>query len=170
LNLHNQNDFINDILRRFEPVRASLIPILQTVQDTGGWLSSQAMEETACYLGIATVEVYEVATFYRQFRLKPPGRHSVRVCLGTACHMKGGYHSLDAWKRRLGIQPGETSADGEYDLDIVVCVGACHLAPVSVVDGVIEKEVDPTRVDGLLLAIERQRGPEKNDADEYDGD
>lgn len=156
----NRTEPIINILQRFRPERASLIPALQTIQVESGYLPHHAMLETARYLGIAPVDVYEVATFYRQFRLTPPGRHSIRVCKGTACHMKGGNHTLDAWQRKLGITPGETSADGEYDLDTVACLGACHLAPVSVVDGNIEKTVDPVRVDGIMLAFEREKSGE----------
>ncbi|MFC1945529.1 NAD(P)H-dependent oxidoreductase subunit E, partial [Chloroflexota bacterium] len=105
--------------------------------------------------------VYGVVTFYNQFRLNPPGKHSVRVCLGTACHMKGGHIALDAWKRRLNIQKGETTPDREFDLDSVACVGCCTMAPVTVVDDKPEAGVDPTRVDGLLLAFETAREKEK---------
>jgi NADH-quinone oxidoreductase subunit E len=135
----------------------SLIPILQRVQGKLGFLPRAAMTEIAEYLNIAAIDVYGVVTFYNQFRLNPPGRHSIRVCLGTACHMKGGYIILDAWKRKLSIKPGETTQDREFDLDIVACVGCCTMAPVSVVDGKPEGRVEPTRVDGILLAFERER-------------
>ena len=103
-------------------------------------------------------------TFYNQFRLNPPGKHSIRVCLGTACHMKGGYISLDAWKRRLEIDSGETTPDREFDLDTVACVGCCTLAPVTVVDEKPEANVVPTRVDGILLAFSNQRLAAEKDA------
>lgn len=137
--------------------RSELIPILQAVQRRLGYLPLVAMQEIADYLGIPPVDVYEVVTFYNQFRLNPPGRHSVRVCLGTACHMKGGYITLDAWERRLGIKQGQTTTDREFDLDTVACVGCCTMAPVSVVDDKPEAKVEPTKVDGLLLAFQRQK-------------
>ena len=93
------------ILRRFGRKRENLIPILQAVQGKLGYLPREAMMDIAGFLGIPEMDVYSVVTFYNQFRLNPPGRHSTRVCLGTACHMKGGYITLDAWKRRLGIGP-----------------------------------------------------------------
>ena len=145
------------ILNRFSRKRLSLIPILQTVQGKLGYLPRAAMTEIAEYLNIPAIDVYGVVTFYNQFRLNPPGRHSIRVCLGTACHMKGGYIILDAWKRKLSIKPGETTEDREFDLDTVACVGCCTMAPVSVVDGKPEGRVEPTRVDGILLAFERER-------------
>jgi NADH-quinone oxidoreductase subunit E len=114
------------------------------------------MTEIAAFLSIPPVDVYEVVTFYNQFRLTPPGKHSIRVCLGTACHMKGGYITLDAWERRLNIKQGQTTPDREFDLDTVACVGCCTMAPVTVVDEKPEAKVEPTKVDGLLLAFQRE--------------
>jgi len=148
------------ILKRFARKRDNLIPILQKIQGRLGYLPREAMQETAKFLDIPEMDVYSVVTFYNQFRLNPPGRHSIRVCLGTACHMKGGYITLDAWKRRLGIGPGETTADREFDLDTVACVGCCTMAPVTAVNGKPEARVEPTRVDGLLLSFERERQKE----------
>ena len=141
------------ILEGFERKRPNLIPILQKVQGKLGYLPREAMTEIAEYLDIPAIDVYGVVTFYNQFRLNPPGKHSIRVCLGTACHMKGGYITLDAWKRRLGINPRETTEDREFDLDTVACVGCCTMAPVTVVDEKPEGQVEPTRVDGILLAF-----------------
>ncbi len=145
------------VLKGFSRKRLNLIPILQKVQGRLGYLPREAMTEIAEHLNIPAIEVYGVVTFYNQFRLNPPGRHSIRVCLGTACHMKGGYITLDAWKRRLDINPGETTTDREFDLDTVACVGCCTMAPVTVVDDKPEGKVEPTRVDGILLAFEQER-------------
>jgi NADH-quinone oxidoreductase subunit E len=145
------------VLKRFGKKRMNLIPILQEVQGRLGYLPREAMTEIAAHLDIPDIEVYGVVTFYNQFRLNPPGKHSIRVCLGTACHMKGGYITLDAWKRRLDINPGETTTDREFDLDTVACVGCCTMAPVTVVDEKPEGKVEPTRVDGILLAFEQAR-------------
>jgi len=150
------------ILKRFSKKKGNLIPILQKIQDRTGYLPREAMSEIALFLGLSEMEVYSVVTFYNQFRLNPPGKHSVRVCLGTACHMKGGYIALDAWKRRLNINVKETTPDREFDLDTVACVGCCVLAPVSVVDDKPQGNVEPTKVDGILLAFEREREKQKN--------
>jgi len=149
------------ILKRFGRKRGNLIPILQKVQARLGYLPREAMREIAAFLAIPDIDVYGVATFYNQFRLNPPGRHSIRVCLGTACHMKRGYITLDAWKRRLGINRGETTPDREFDLDTVACVGCCTMAPVTVVDDEPEGKVEPTKVDGILLAFDREREAER---------
>jgi NADH-quinone oxidoreductase subunit E len=155
------------ILNGFSRKRSSLIPILQKVQGKLGYLPRPAMTEIAEYLDIPAIDVYGVVTFYNQFRLNPPGRHSIRVCLGTACHMKGGYITLDAWKRRLGINPRETTADREFDLDTVACVGCCTMAPVTVVDDKPEGKVEPTRVDGILLGFGYE--PETKDKKKSEG-
>lgn len=143
-------------IKRFGRKRGNLIPILQKVQERLGYLPREAMIEIARFLNIPEIEVYGVVTFYNQFRLNPPGRHSIRVCLGTACHMKGGYITLDAWKRRLEIEPRQTTPDREFDLDTVACVGCCTMAPVTVVDNKPEGKVEPTKVDGILLAFKLQ--------------
>ena len=90
-----------ELLKKCSKGRSNLLPILQKVQKELGYLPREAMQEVAQFLEIPAVDVYGVVTFYNQFRLNPPGKHSIRVCLGTACHMKGGYITLDAWKRRL---------------------------------------------------------------------
>ena len=152
------------ILNGFSRKKANLIPILQKIQGKLGYLPREAMLTVAQFLKIPEIDVYGVATFYNQFRLNPPGKHSIRVCLGTACHMKGGYITLDAWKRRLEITIKETTPDREFDLDTVACVGCCVLAPVTVVDDSPQGKVEPTRVDGILLAFEREREKEAEES------
>jgi len=143
--------------------RENLIPILQRIQAELGYLSLHAMLEVARFLNIPDIDVYSVATFYNQFRLTPPGKHSIRVCLGTACHVKGGHITLAAWQRRLKIGAGETTPDREFDLDTVACVGCCAMAPVTVVDKKVEAKADPTRVDGILLNYQLQKEKEEKE-------
>jgi len=146
-----------EILERPGAREAGLIPLLQRIQEALGYLPGPAMLEAARFLNIPEIDVYSVATFYNQFRLTPPGKHPVRVCMGTACHVKGGRITLAAWERRLKVGPGETTPDREFDLDTVACVGCCAMAPVSVVDHRVEAKVDPTRVDGILLSYQLQK-------------
>ena len=143
--------------------RENLIPILQRIQEDLGYLPPDAMIEVARFLNIPEIDVYSVATFYNQFRLTPPGKHSIRVCMGTACHVKGGHITLAAWQRRLKIGPGETTPDREFDLDTVACVGCCAMAPVSVVDKKVEAKANPTRVDGILLSYQLQKEQEQKE-------
>ncbi len=149
-----------EILERLGKQKETLIPILQQIQAGFGYLPSSAMLETARFLNIPEIDVYSVATFYNQFRLTPPGKHSIRVCMGTACHVKGGHITLAAWQRRLKVGPGETTPDREFDLDTVACVGCCAMAPVTVADQKVEGKADPTRVDGILLAYQLQKEKE----------
>ncbi len=140
-------------IKGFRKKKGNLIPVLQRVQKKLGYLPREAMEEIANFLSIPEIDVYSVVTFYNQFRLNPPGKHSIKVCLGTACHMKGGHIILDAWKRRLNIDVRQTTPDREFDLDSVACVGCCMMAPVTVVDEKPEGQVEPTKVDGILLSF-----------------
>lgn len=150
--------------------RESLIPVLQYVQSRLGYLPREAMQQISEALKIPYVDVYSVATFYNQFRLNPPGKHQIKVCMGTACHMMGGHIILESFERRLGIKEGETTPDREFSLERVACVGCCALAPVVVVDERVEAKVSPIRVDGILLAyeIEKKLGEDEK-ADEEEG-
>ncbi len=122
------------IFSNHSPTRDSLIPILQDVQDTMEYLSPEALEAVARYLNLSENDVYGVATFYAQFRFHPPGRHRLKVCLGTACHVRGSGLILEGVSRRLGVVPGETTEDGSFTLERVACFGSCALAPVVVLD------------------------------------
>jgi len=149
-----------EILERLGTQEVTLIPVLQQIQAELGYLPSPAMLETARFLKIPEIDVYCVATFYNQFRLTPPGKHSIRVCKGTACHVKWGRITLAAWQIRLKIGPGETTPDREFDLDTVACVGCCAIAPVTVVDHKVEGKAGPTRVDGILLSYQIRKEKE----------
>lgn len=127
-------DAFGKVTRDFSGEPADLIPVLQRVQEVDGYLSADAVRRVSRWLKVSEHEVYGVATFYAQFRFSPPGKHHVKVCLGTACHVQGGEQMLDVLERRLGIGPGETTADREYDLERVACLGCCALAPVVTVD------------------------------------
>jgi NADH-quinone oxidoreductase subunit E len=156
-----------NILSRHGTERQELIPVIQDVQGRLGYLPQPAMEQIAAAFKLPAVDVYGVATFYNQFRLNPPGKHQIKVCLGTACHMLGGHIILDSFERRLGIKEGETTPDREFSLERVACVGCCALAPVVVVDEKVEAKVSPIRVDGILLAFEiEKKEQEKEKAEE----
>jgi len=141
---------IEDILCRFSRDRGSLIPILHEVQNHFGYLSREAMEAVARYLGLSNSTVYGVATFYAGFKFAPSGRHSVKACRGTACHVKGASRLIGELEKQLGVKPGETTPDGEYTLETVACFGSCALAPVVVKDGKVYGRVTPARVKSIL--------------------
>ena len=127
---------IEDILKNHTDAgRSSLIPILQEVQESIGYLSREAVVRVGEHLHLPASKIYGVATFYNQFRFHPVGTYHVQVCRGTACHVKGSASLLDALQRELKIGPGQTSRDGLFSLEVVACIGACGLAPVICVNG-----------------------------------
>lgn len=142
---------VGDILKNYSCERQNLIPVLQDVQEKFGYLPVMAMEIIADAFGIPAVDVYGPARFFNRFRLNPAGKNQIKVCMGTACYMAGGEFALESFERRLSIKEGETTPDGEFSLERVACVGCCSLAPVVVVNDLVEGHVTPTRVDGLLL-------------------
>lgn len=141
---------IDAILSRFSAERGSLIPILHEVQNHFGYLSREAMEAVARYLDVSAGTVYGVATFYTGFRLNPSGRHCVKACRGTACHVKGAGRVLGELEKLLGIKPGQTTPDLEYSLETVACIGACALAPTMTVDNDTYGEMTPQKVAEVL--------------------
>ncbi|NLZ28380.1 MAG: NADH-quinone oxidoreductase subunit NuoE [Firmicutes bacterium] len=145
---------IGEILKYNDRTRENLIPILQQAQEKIGYLPTLAMERISELLDVPAVDVYSLATFYNQFRLTPPGKFQIKVCMGTACYMVGGQIALDSFERRLEIHEGETTPDREYSLEHVACVGCCTMAPVVVINEKVEGKVTPTKVDGILLALE----------------
>lgn len=122
------------ILSKFSSDKSNLIPILQQVQQELGYLPQPAMQAIADFLHLSNSTAYSVATFYTQFKLVPSGKKVVRVCRGTACHVRGGARILSEVERKLGIKPGATTTDREYSLETVACVGACALAPVMIIN------------------------------------
>jgi NADH-quinone oxidoreductase subunit E len=136
-----ENQSLQTVLGQFPAEAGSLIPILQNVQARAGYISSQAVCEIAQALRRTESQVYGVASFYSQFRFTPPGRHRFHVCLGTACHVRGGQALLDTLQLRLGIREGETSPDRKFELNRVACLGCCALAPVVKVGDHIHAQV-----------------------------
>jgi len=112
----------------------SLIPILQQIQDAYGYLPGEILMEVSKRTGIHASRMYGVATFYEQFHLEPQGRHTIKCCRGTACHVEGSREIINATKRHLGIDQGETTEDMLFTLETVACLGTCFLAPVMMVD------------------------------------
>jgi NADH-quinone oxidoreductase subunit E len=151
------------MLPEFHKDRGNLIPILQSIQEKHSYLASTAMEMVADHLSISPGEVYGVATFYNQFRFHPPGKHQIKVCLGTACHVAGGDIILENFERKLGIKDGETTPDREYSIERVACVGCCALAPVAVVDESVQGHVQPSRVEGIFVQFQVEREREERE-------
>jgi NADH-quinone oxidoreductase subunit E len=134
----------------FRGQEGDLIPLLQRVQERKGYVSTEAIEEISRFLRISENQIFGVASFYSQFRFTPPGRHHIRICLGTACHVRGGQVLVDALQRTLEIAPGQTTEDRRFDLERVACLGCCALAPVMQVDDDIYSRMTVIRLAEIL--------------------
>jgi NADH:ubiquinone oxidoreductase subunit E len=144
---------LEEILRRFEPYRANLIPALQEVQEEFGFVPPQTIPRVARYIGVFPSEVSGIITFYAQFYTTPRGRNIVRVCRGTACHVRGARTVLQTAMKFTGIQDGETSEDMRFTLETVACLGACALGPVMVVNKVYYGKLNPGRIEAVLRSL-----------------
>ena len=137
---------LNEILSSYQGKKEELIPILQQVQQVFGYLPEPAMRGIAKFLKLPESTVFGVGTFYAQFKLVPSGRKIIRVCRGTACHVRGGDRILREMEKRLGIKPGESTPDLEYSLETVACFGACALAPVMLVNDKVHGRMTKAKV------------------------
>jgi NADH-quinone oxidoreductase subunit E len=154
-------------LEKFQTDRGQLIPILQWVQSRMAFLPAQAIEMVADHLDLSPADVFGVATFYNQFRFFPPGEHPIKVCLGTACHVKGADIILENFERKLAIQEGETTPNREFSIERVACVGCCALAPVTLMGDTVHGHMAPSKVEGLINRVkiekeikEREKNPD----------
>ncbi|MCK4727379.1 MAG: NADH-quinone oxidoreductase subunit NuoE [Desulfobacterales bacterium] len=141
---------LKKILSVFEGKRGALISILQRVQEEFGYLPEETLAEIASFLKVPPSQVFSVATFYAHFYLTRRGDHLVRVCQGTACHVRGARDILETAQRRLGIKTGQTTEDYKYSLERVACLGSCALAPIMVVDDTVYPQVTTKKVVGIL--------------------
>lgn len=141
---------MNEIFSHYSGKKEELIPILQETQEQFRYLPAESMREVARFLHIPESTVYGVSTFYAQFKLVPSGRRIVRVCRGTACHVRGGARILREVERRLGIKAGETTEDLESSLETIACFGSCALAPVMVTDKTVHGRMTTTKVGQIL--------------------
>lgn len=154
-----ENATVEKVMQRYPKAgRDSLIPILQAVQEEQGFLSEDAVVSIGRHLRIPASKVFGVATFYNQFRFQPKGKYHVMVCRGTACHVKGSLKGLEMAKKVLKLEPGKTSRDKLFSLEVVACMGACGLAPVVNINGQFYAKVTPMR---LQRTIEECRAKER---------
>jgi NADH-quinone oxidoreductase subunit E len=140
------------LLEEWKGVKGNVIPLLQKTQEIYGYLPQSAMTEIARATGKTPSEIYGVATFYAQFRFTPMGKHVMKVCHGTACHVQGA-DSLDTIvEQRLGVMPGATTKDGEFTVERVACLGCCSLAPVVMVDGEVYGRLTGDKLGKIIAA------------------
>lgn len=147
-----ETNAVDEILARHLEVTGNLISVLHEVQSHYGYLPQDALYYLARQTGIPITRLYSIATFYHFFSLKPPGKHTCTVCLGTACYIKGSEKLVAEAEKLLHIRPGETTPDGEVSLATVRCVGDCGRAPVVLFDGELSAQMDAARLDERLDA------------------
>ena len=141
---------VRKIIERHGYQKASLIAILQDIQAEMNYLPRKALVQVSKSLDIPLAKVYEAATFYKAFSLEPRGRHTVQVCLGTACHVRGGARVLDYLENRLEVKSGETTKDLAFTLESVNCLGACALGPMMVIDKKYYGKIDTPKIESIL--------------------
>lgn len=146
---------MRNILDDLAPIdHGHAIPLLQAIQEAYGYLPRPVLTEVSAQTGIPTSHLYGIATFYAQFYLEEHGRHTVRVCKGTACHVRGRQLIQDAINEELSIEPGDTTEDRRFSLETVACLGTCFLAPVVMIDHDYFGSVTPDKVGGMLSSYE----------------
>jgi NADH:ubiquinone oxidoreductase subunit E len=143
------------IVDKYQEKRTALISILHDVQDRYKYLPDEALKMVASRLHMDINEIYGVATFYKSFSLVPKGKHSITLCLGTACHVRGGPKILRELKGLLHIEPGKTTADRQVSLNVVNCLGVCAIGPVMFVDGKFYGEMNPVKAKRIIEKINK---------------
>ncbi len=138
--------------------RDKIIPILQEIQAAEGYISQAAVVKVSKHLSMPASKIYGVATFYNQFRFKARGKYHIMVCRGTACHVKGSLSALKLVEECLNIKAGDTTRDGLFSLEVVVCMGACGLAPVISVNGECHAKVTPERLKNIVEELKLTEG------------
>ncbi len=141
---------VDTIIDKHHADQRALISLLLDIQDQFYFLPQEALERVADKVGVPSVQVYQVARFYKAFSLKPRGKHLLTVCVGTACHVRGGERLVDQLSRVLAVAPGETTDDKLFTLQTVNCLGCCALGPVMVVDGTYYGKMSATKIDKVL--------------------
>lgn len=149
-----RREALGKVLDEYRYKQGALIPVLQEAQNIYGYLPAEVMQEVAAELKMPFARVFGVVTFYAQFHLKPRGRNIVRVCQGTACHVRGGERIYEAVCNQLGIEKGDSTADGRYTFETVACLGACGLAPVLMVNDDTYGRLTPDAVGTIVSKYE----------------
>lgn len=156
-NIQKYLEPLKEILENFEKKQKYLIPVLQRAQEVYGYLPKEVLVEVGNQLGLSFVEVYGVVTFYSQFHLEPRGENVIRVCMGTACHVRGGDQILEKIKSQLKINDGETTEDLKFTLETVACIGACGLAPVIMINDDTHGRLEPKDIPNILATYKEEK-------------
>ena len=144
------------ILARYAGQPANLIPVLQDIQDEYNYLPKEELQAVAERLQVPLTQVYSVATFFKMFSLEPKGRHQIRVCLGTTCHLRGGQRLVETLARRLGVEVGHSTEDLNFSLETVGCLGSCASAPLMMIDDRYFGSMAVDKITKILKPYKRQ--------------
>ena len=142
------------VLEDYRTQRGAIIPVLQKAQEIYGWLPKDVLKEISKGMGVPLSQIYGVVTFYSQFYLQRRGKHIIRQCDGTACHVRGAAQIVQAGEDHLGIKAGETSVDYQYTFEVVYCLGSCGLAPVAMIDDQVVGHLVPEKMIQLLQDLD----------------
>jgi len=153
MELTNVDVELREVFEKYKGEREELIPVLQDVQEKLGYLPREALSAVSRFFNVPESVVFGVTTFYAQFYLTRQGKHKIKVCRGTACHVRGGRRIMHAVQRKLGIKAGETTEDYEFSLERVACFGSCALAPVVVIDGKVNGRMTTQKAEQLLKRL-----------------
>jgi NADH-quinone oxidoreductase subunit E len=145
-----QESKVKSFVTKYRSEKKALISVLQDIQEEYNYLPQEALRIVSETLGIPLIDIIGVATFYRAFSLEPRGKHLVTVCMGTACHVRGGPKILEEFERKLNIGAGETTEDKQFSLETVACLGCCAIGPVVVVDGDYHAQTSIRKVGSIL--------------------
>jgi len=143
-----------DVLDQYAKEKGAVIPVLQQAQEIYGWLPPEVLQIIAKKMGVPLSQVYGVVTFYSQFYLQRRGRHIIRQCDGTACHVRGAAKIVDAVENFLGVKAGETTPDYKYTYEVVYCLGSCGLAPVAMIDEQVVGHLVPEKMIELIEGLD----------------
>lgn len=146
---------LQEIIDEFKGQRGVLIPVLQRAQDAYGYLPVEVLQGIADGLGVPLSQVYGVVTFYSQFHLNRRGKHVIRVCDGTACHVRGAAKIIETLERELGVGPGETTKDLQFTFEVVYCLGSCGLSPVAIIDEQVVGRLVPERMSQIIKELRK---------------
>ncbi|HUT67137.1 MAG TPA: NADH-quinone oxidoreductase subunit NuoE [Dehalococcoidales bacterium] len=152
--IENNAGKVDSLIDSYLEKKEQLISLLQDIQAEFNYIPQDVLIKISQKLDIPLSQVFSVATFFQAFSLRPRGRHTITVCLGTACHVKGGQRLVDKMERDFGLKPGETTEDERFTLETANCLGCCALGPVVVVDGKYESQVNPEKLDKILKKYE----------------
>ena len=153
---------VDKIIDKYQEKRTALISILHDIQDRHNHLPEEALRKVASRLRMDLNDIYGVATFYKSFSLTPKGKHSVTLCLGTACHVRGGPKILRELKKQLNIEPGQTTAGKQFSLNVVNCLGVCAIGPVMLVDRKFYGEMNSIKARRIIEKINKNKKNKKN--------